>query len=63
MDPTRDGALGPPVAGSSMDLLEARVLHNAYPEGYAPKRDTRVMIALPHLESRLGELAAYLGSL
>ena len=63
MDPARDGALGPPVAGSSLALLEARVLRNAYPEGYVPKRDTRVMIPLPHLESRLGELAAYLGSI
>ena len=62
MDPTRDGALGPSLAGSSLDLLEARVLRNAYPEGYLPKRDTRVMIALPHLEPRLGDLAAYLGS-
>ena len=62
MDPTRDGALGPSLAGASLDLLEARVLRNAYPEGYRPKRDSRVMIALPHLEPRLGELAAYLGS-
>jgi hypothetical protein len=62
MDPTLDGALGPSVAGSSLDLLEARVLRNTYPEGYVPKSDTRVMIALPHLEPRLGELAAYLGS-
>ena len=62
MDPTRDGALGPSLAGSSLDLLEARVLRNAYPEGYLPKRDTRVMIALPHLEPRLEELAAYLAS-
>ena len=62
MDPTRDGPLGPSVAGASLDLIEARILRNAYPEGYVPKRNTRVMIALPHLEPRLGELAAYLGS-
>lgn len=63
MDPTQDGALGPAVAGSSYELLERRIVHGDYPEGYEPKRPSRVMVALPHLESRLPELAAYLGSL
>ena len=62
VDPTKDGALGPAVAGSSLALLDARVLRAEYPEGYEPKRETRVMIALPHLEPRLPELAAYLES-
>ncbi len=63
MDPTKDGALGPAVSGSSPALLETRVLRGEYPEGYEPKRTTRVMIPLPHLEPRLPELAAYLNSL
>lgn len=63
VDPTRDGALGPAVAGSSLELLEARVVRGEYPPGYQPKRPSRVMIALPHLESKLPELAAYLQSL
>jgi len=63
IDATKDGALGPPIAGSSFALLEARVLRSEYPEGYAPKRPTRVMVALPHLEARLVELEAYLNSL
>lgn len=63
LDPTQDGALGPAVAGSSLALLEARVLRSEYPEHYAPKRATRVMIALPHLEPRIIELTAYLESL
>jgi mono/diheme cytochrome c family protein len=63
LDPTKDGALGPAVAGSSLVLLEARVLRAEYPESYEPKRATRVMVALPHLQPRLPELAAYLESL
>lgn len=63
LDPTQDGALGPAVAGASFALLEARVLRAEYPEAYQPKRTTRVMIALPHLEPRLVELTAYLESL
>ncbi len=63
LDPTKDGALGPAVAGASLGLLEARVIRAEYPEAYEPKRATRVMVALPHLETRLPELAAYLESL
>lgn len=63
MDPTKDGALGPAVAGSSLALLEARVLRAEYPEGYTPKRDTRVMVALRHLEPKIKDLKAYLDSL
>jgi mono/diheme cytochrome c family protein len=59
-DPRQAGPIGPPVAGSSLDLLEAKVLHNEYPPGYTPKRDTRAMIPLPHLEPELPALAAYL---
>ena len=63
MDPTIDGALGPAVAGSSIELLEARIVHGGYPEGYEPKRPSRVMVPLPHLEPRIPELAAYLQAL
>lgn len=63
IDPTQDGALGPAVAGASLELLEARIVRAEYPPGYEPKRDSRVMVALPHLEPKLPELAAYLASL
>ena len=63
LDATIDGALGPAVSGSSLELLEARVVRGEYPEGYEPKRPSRVMVPLPHLEPKLPELAAYLQSL
>jgi mono/diheme cytochrome c family protein len=59
-DPTQVGGLGPPIAGSSLELLRAKVLYNEYPPGYTPKRETRNMVPLPHLESDLPALAAYL---
>jgi mono/diheme cytochrome c family protein len=59
-DPNQDGGLGPAIAGSSLELLEARVIHGTYPPGYTPKRDTRLMIPLPHLAPDLPALAAYL---
>jgi mono/diheme cytochrome c family protein len=62
-NPAMDGALGPAVAGSSYELIEARVMRAEYPPGYTPKRDSRVMIALPHLKDQIGALAAYLDSI
>lgn len=59
-DPSQDGAIGPAIAGSSPELIEARVMRTEYPPGYTPKRTTHLMIALPFLESDLPALAAYL---
>ena len=62
-DPQMPGSLGPDVAGSSEELLEARLIRNSYPQGYTPKRDSRVMMALPYLKDDIGALAAYLSPL
>jgi mono/diheme cytochrome c family protein len=59
-DPKMEGALGPAVMGSSRELLEARIVHGNYPEGYQPKRDSKVMVALPHLKSEIEALSVYL---
>ena len=61
-DPTLDGALGPAVAGSSAELLEAKVVHGEYPPGYEPKRSTQAMVPLPHLAGKIDALAAYLAA-
>jgi mono/diheme cytochrome c family protein len=61
-DPRVAGPVGPPLAGSGLELLTAKVLRNEYPPGYAPKRDTHAMVPLPHLEPDLPAIAAYLGS-
>jgi mono/diheme cytochrome c family protein len=62
-DPREQGAVGPPVAGASRELLEARLLRAEYPAGYTPKRDSRLMPPLPYLEPDIDALADYLGSL
>jgi mono/diheme cytochrome c family protein len=59
-DPTRDGSVGPAVAGSSPELVRARVLHGDYPPGYTPKRESKLMPPQPYLEPELPELIAYL---
>jgi mono/diheme cytochrome c family protein len=62
VNPAKDGAMGPAVFGSSMELLEARIMRGAYPEGYKPKRTTRQMAAITHLEKELGALHAFLNA-
>jgi mono/diheme cytochrome c family protein len=62
-DPTKDGSVGPAIAGSSPELVEARVTRAAYPPGYTPKRTTQLMPAQPFLKDMVPNLAAYLGSL
>ena len=62
-NPAKDGALGPGLQGSSLELLIARVLHGEYPPGYTPKRSTRIMQKLPLSEEDVQALHAYLESL
>jgi mono/diheme cytochrome c family protein len=60
LDPAKDGPVGPAVKGASRELLDARVLHAAYPPGYKPKRETKVMPARPDLVATIPDLAVYL---
>ncbi len=62
-DPTMDrvgGTFGPPIAGSSLELLELRVLGTEYPEGYPPKRDTSLMTPFPLNGTQIRALHAFL---
>ena len=62
-DPAKEGTLGPPIAGSSLALVEARVMRAEYPPGYTPKRPSSLMPAQPYLKKDVPDLAAYLESL
>jgi mono/diheme cytochrome c family protein len=62
-DPTMDrigGTFGPPIADSSLELLQLRVLGTEYPEGYAPKRDTSLMTPFPLTGTQIRALHAFL---
>jgi len=59
-DPAQRGSLGPAIAGSSRELIEARVVHGRYPPGYTPKEPGGVMPKFPHLAGSVDALAAYL---
>jgi mono/diheme cytochrome c family protein len=59
-DPNLAGSQGPPIAGSSRELVEARVLHLSYPPGYTPKRKTHAMRAIPTLAPEIDNIVAFL---
>jgi len=59
-NPNLPGSLGPPIAGSPRALVEARVLHAAYPPGYKPKRTSHVMQPLPWLAPNIDQITAFL---
>jgi len=59
-DPAQPGPVGPPIKGSSRELLEAKVLRGTYPEGYRPKRPTGIMPPQPQIANDIAALAAYL---
>lgn len=61
-DPRQVGSIGPEIAGSSLELIQARVLHQSYPQGYKPKRKTKLMPPLPFLEKDIPAIHAYLDS-
>ena len=59
-NPALDGPIGPSLAGSTKELLEKRILNASYPEGYKPKRATKLMPATPHLKNDIEALEAFL---
>ena len=59
-NPTLDGPVGPRIKGAGPALIEARLMRGAYPPGYSPKRQTKMMPPLPQLQAELPHLAAFL---
>lgn len=59
-DPNLAGVKGPPIAGSSEELIEARALRLSYPPGYKPKRTTHQMRKMPNLKPEIPNLALFL---
>ena len=59
-NPKLAGSLGPDVHGSSLELLQTRVMRAAYPEGYKPKKPSAAMPAMPYLKNDIPALHAFL---
>lgn len=61
-DPQKPGSIGPQIYGSSMELLSDKINLGKYPKNYKPKRSTKIMPLLPHLNQQLSNLHAFLNA-
>ena len=61
-NPKLEGAIGPAVFGTSLEVLERKIVHGDYPAGYSPKRPTKAMARLPFLKDEIPNLHAYLNT-
>ena len=61
-NPKTDGLVGPAVHGSSLELLERKIVHGDYPPGYEPKRKTAQMTRLPLQKEQIQAIHAYLNN-
>jgi mono/diheme cytochrome c family protein len=59
-NPTLAGSVGPDIADSSLELITMRVMSVNYPDGYKPKRQSKLMVAFPQYEKDIPAIHAYL---
>lgn len=62
INPTKDGGIGPAIWQSPRELIAAKVLRNQYPDGYKPKRDSKLMTTFPLSQEQIDQITAYLNA-
>ena len=61
-NPKKPGSIGPEVYGASIDLLTQKIIFGKYPENYRPKRTSKIMPLMPHLNKEISNLHAFINS-
>ena len=61
-NPKQPGSIGPLVYGVPIDVLTQKILSGKYPENYRPKRTSKIMPLMPHLNSEISNLYAFINS-
>ena len=61
-NPKKPGSIGPVVYGVPMDVLTQKIVSGKYPENYRPKRTSKIMPLMPHLNSEISNLYAFINS-
>lgn len=59
-DPRKPGAIGPDIAGSSLELVTMKIKKLGYPKGYTPKRKTKIMPKIPLRTDQIHSIYLYL---
>ena len=61
-NPKKPGSIGPVVYGVPIDVLTQKIVSGKYPENYRPKRTSKIMPLMPHLNSEISNLNAFINS-
>ena len=61
-NPKKPGSIGPEVYGVSIDVLTNKIVSGKYPEHYRPKRPSKIMPTMPHLNKEISNLHAFINS-
>ncbi len=61
-NPKNPWSIGPEVFGVSIDFLTQKIVTGKYPENYRPKRTSKIMPSMPHLNNEISNLHAFINS-
>ena len=61
-NPKKPGSIGPEVYGASIDVLTQKIVFGKYPENYRPKRTSKIMPLMPHLNKEISNLHVFINS-
>ena len=61
-NPKKPGSIGPEVYGVSIDVLTQKIVSGKYPENYRPKRSSKIMPSMPHLNKDISNIHAFINS-
>ena len=61
-NPKKPGSIGPEVYGVTIDVLTQKIVYGNYPENYRPKRPSKIMPSMPHLNKEISNLHAFINS-
>ena len=62
-NPKKPGSIGPEVYGVTIDVLTQKIVYGKYPENYRPKRPSKIMPSMPHLNKEISNLHAFINSI
>ena len=61
-NPKKPGSICPEVYRVTIDVLTQKIVYGKYPENYRPKRSSKIMPSMPHLNKEISNLHAFINS-
>ena len=61
-NPKKPGSIGPVVYGVPIDVLTQKIISGKYPENYNPKRTSKIMPLMLHLNNEISNLNSFINS-